>query len=158
MKGHPAILDTLNAVLGGELVAINQYFMHAKLCQSWGYDKMAAKVRAESIDEMRHAEALTDRILMLEGIPNLQDLGKLHIGETVKEQLESDLALEVEALARLRKGIAVCREHADTGSETLLQTILTDEEGHADWIETQLALIERLGEQLYLAQQVGAGA
>jgi bacterioferritin len=156
MKGHPAILETLNAVLAGELVAINQYMMHAKLCESWGYTKLATKMRTESIDEMRHAEALMDRILLLEGLPNLQELGKLRIGETVKEQLECDLALEVEALARLRKGIAVCREQADTGSETLLQTILTDEEGHADWIETQLTLIEKLGEQLYLAQQLGA--
>ncbi|MEM9691943.1 MAG: bacterioferritin [Myxococcota bacterium] len=154
MKGKPEIVALLNEVLGGELVAINQYFMHAKMCEHWGYERIGAIVRHESIDEMKHAETLMDHILYLEGIPNLQKLGKLNIGETVKEQLLSDLELEKVAIARLNKGVALCREHGDGTSEQILRTILVDEEKHADWIETQLDLMDSIGEKLYLAQQM----
>lgn len=154
MKGRPEVIELLNEVLAGELVAINQYFLHAKMCKSWGYQRLADHIRAESIDEMRHAETLTDHILYLEGLPNLQRLDKLNIGETVKEQLESDLALEVKAVGRLNDGLKLCRELKDHTSEELLRNILVSEEEHVDWIETQLDLIKRLGEQLYLAQQI----
>ena len=157
MKGNPEIIELLNEVLAGELVAINQYFLHAKMCQSWGYVRIATVVRNESIDEMKHAEALSDRILFLDGLPNLQRLDQLNIGETVKEQFEADLALEKKALERLNDGVELCRKHGDNASEVLLRNILVDEERHTDWIETQLELINKLGEQLYLAQQIDAG-
>ena len=158
MKGNKEVIEALNEVLAGELVAINQYFLHAKMCENWGFMVLAKKIRAESIDEMRHADQLVSRILFLEGLPNLQRLDKLHIGETVPEQLKSDLALEHEALKRLRAGIATCRDKADRTSQDLLSAILAAEEAHVDWIETQLELIERLGEKHYLAQQIGGGA
>ena len=154
MKGDPAIIELLNDVLGGELVAINQYFMHAKMCANWGYLKLAGTIRTESIDEMKHAEELVDRILYLEGLPNLQKLGQLNIGETVPEQLRADLELEKAALKRLNDGLELCRKLGDGASEELLQRILVDEERHADWIETQLDLISKLGEQIYLSQQL----
>jgi bacterioferritin len=154
MKGNAAILSLLNEVLGGELVAINQYFLHAKMCENWGYKRLHARIRAESIDEMKHAEELVERILFLEGLPNLQKLGKLNIGESVKEQLESDLQLEKNAITLLNDGLALCRQHGDGTSEELLRDILEDEEEHVDWIETQLDLIAKLGEQLYLSQQM----
>jgi bacterioferritin len=154
MKGHPEIIELLNDVLGGELVAINQYFLHAKMCQNWGYKRLAKHIRDESIEEMRHAETLVDHILYLEGLPNLQKLGALRVGETVPEQLRSDLALEVEARKRLNDGLALCRKHGDGTSEEILRNILVSEEGHIDWIETQLDVIEKLGEQLYLSQQL----
>jgi bacterioferritin len=154
MNGHPEVIAILNDVLAGELVAINQYFMHAKMCQNWGYDRIADKVRSESIDEMKHAEALMDRILYLDGLPNLQQLGMLQIGETVPEQLTSDLGLEKLAIKRLNDGIARCRDLGDNASEELLRNILVEEEAHADWIETQLELIAKLGEALYLSQQM----
>ena len=157
MKGNPQIIELLNEVLAGELVAINQYFLHAKMCQNWGYHKIASIVRHESIDEMKHAEALSDRILFLEGLPNLQRLDQLTIGETVKEQFEADLVLEKKALKRLNDGIALCRKLGDNATEELLRNILVDEERHTDWIETQLELIDKLGEPLYLAQQIDAG-
>ncbi|MEZ4446749.1 MAG: bacterioferritin [Polyangiaceae bacterium] len=157
MKGNPKIIELLNEVLAGELVAINQYFLHAKMCQDWGYLNLAKVVRAESIDEMRHAEELCDRILFLEGLPNLQRLDALHIGETVPEQLKSDLDLEYRAIKRLNEGLGLCRELGDHASEELLQRILVDEEKHTDWIETQLGLIDKVGEQLYLAQQLAQG-
>jgi bacterioferritin len=157
MKGHKEVIEVLNEVLAGELVAINQYFLHSRMCDNWGFRVLAQKIRAESIDEMRHADALITRILFLEGLPNLQRLDKLHIGETVPEQLKSDLALEHEALKRLRIGVELCRSKADRTSEELLAGILAAEEQHVDWIETQLGLIQTLGEKHYLAQQVGAG-
>jgi bacterioferritin len=154
MKGHPEVIAILNDVLGAELVAINQYFLHAKMCQDWGYLGLAAQVRAESIDEMKHAESLIDRVLFLDGMPNLQKLGQLHIGETVREQFESDLRLEYAAVERLNNGTAACRKHGDHASEELLRGILVSEEEHIDWIETQLSLMDQLGEAHYLAQQV----
>jgi bacterioferritin len=154
MQGHADIIALLNDVLGGELVAINQYFMHAKMCENWGYRRLAKKIRDESIDEMKHAERLMDRILFLEGLPNLQKLGKLNVGETVKEQLESDLALEKSAIKRLNEGLEICRRYGDGTSEEILRHILVDEEEHTDWIETQLSLIGSLGLELYLSQQL----
>lgn len=154
MKGAKEVIDLLNEVLAGELVAINQYFLHAKMAQNWGYSKIASKVRSESIDEMKHAERLTDRILFLDGLPNLQRLDKLHIGQTIPEQFQSDLALEYRAVKLLNDGMVLCRERGDQGSEALLRDILISEEEHIDWLETQLKLIESLGEKMYLAEQM----
>ncbi len=154
MKGKPEIIDLLNEVLTAELTAINQYFVHAKMLQNWGLLRLAAKVRAESIDEMKHADALIERILYLEGIPNLQRLGKINVGETPKEQFQIDLALEHDALARFNRGVGLCRELGDNGSRELLERMLISEEQHTDWLETQLDLIARLGEPQYLAQMI----
>ena len=154
MQGDPEVIALLNEQLTSELTAINQYFLHAKMQQNWGLTKLAAYTREESIDEMKHAERITDRILFLEGLPNYQKLLPLRIGQTVREQLQSDLAIEVAVVERLRPGIAMCREKGDMTSANLFEEILADEEHHIDYIETNLALIERLGEQLYLAQLV----
>ena len=148
------IIDLLNDVLTAELTAINQYFIHAKMCANWGFERLAHKVRAESIDEMKHADQVIERILFLEGVPNLQRLHKLHVGETVKEQLESDLALEHAGIKWLNEGIAAARTLGDNGTEDLFTKILVGEEAHTDWLETQLELIRQLGEAHYLAQQV----
>ena len=155
MKGAKEVIEVLNDVLGGELVAINQYFLHSRMCENWGFLSLAAKVKAESIDEMRHADIIIQRILFLEGLPNLQRLDKLHIGQSVPEQFKSDLELEHHALKRLRDGIAVCRDHVDRTTEELLVTILAAEEQHVDWLETQLGLLKDLGEKHYLSQQLG---
>jgi bacterioferritin len=154
MKGQREIIDLLNEVLAGELVAINQYFLHAKMCDNWGYKSIASRTRSESIDEMKHAERLVERILFLEGIPNLQRLDKLHIGETVVEQFKSDLALEYAAVKRLNDGIALCHQRGDDVSRLLLSGILEGEEKHVDWLETQLHLIEEIGDKAYLAEQM----
>jgi len=154
MKGNEEVLNLLNQLLTNELTAINQYFIHAKMCQNWGYDRLADKLRAESIDEMRHADEIISRILFLEGLPNLQRYHKLHVGETVREQLESDLQLEYAAIAFLNQGIDAARKAADNSSEDLMTKILVSEEVHTDWIETQLELIRQVGEQNYLAQQM----
>jgi bacterioferritin len=154
MRGDPEIIALLNDQLTSELTAINQYFLHAKMQQNWGLTKIAAYTRAESIDEMRHAEMITDRILFLEGLPNYQRLFSLRIGQTVREQLQSDLAIELEVVERLRPGIAMCREKGDITTANIFEKILADEEHHIDYIETNLELMDRLGEQLYLAQLV----
>jgi bacterioferritin len=154
MRGDPEIIALLNEQLTSELTAINQYFLHAKMQQNWGLTKLAAYTKAESIDEMRHAEKITDRILFLDGLPNYQRLFPLRIGQTVKEQLESDLAVEVEVVERLRPGIHLCREKGDHTTAILFEEILADEEHHIDYIETNLSLIERLGLELYQAQLV----
>jgi bacterioferritin len=154
MKGNDEILRLLNDLLTNELTAINQYFIHAKMCANWGYERLAKKVRDESIDEMKHADLVIERILFLEGVPNLQKLNKLRVGETVKEQLESDLALEHNGIKFLNDGIAIARQLGDNGTEDLFTKILVGEEEHTDWLETQLALIGQLGEPHYLAQQI----
>ena len=154
MKGNDQVLEILNEVLTGELTAINQYFIHAKMCHNWGYERLHKKVRAESIDEMRHAEALIERVLYLDGVPNLQRLWKLAVGQTVKEQLEADLNLERLAIERLNRGVELARGVADNGSRELLERILVSEEEHADWLEAQLTLIQQVGEPNYLAQQI----
>lgn len=154
MRGDSNVIKALNDVLTGELTAINQYFLHARMCKNWGYNCIANKTYKESIEEMKHAQELLDRVLFLEGIPNLQKLDKLNIGETVKEQLESDLALEFTAIDRLKKGIEVCEIAKDHTSRELLEHILQDEENHIDWLETQLGIIKEIGYENYLAQQL----
>lgn len=154
MKGDPKVIEALNLILTGELTAINQYFLHARMMKNWGYERIGHAVHKESIDEMKHAQELTDRILFLEGIPNLQKLGKINIGETVPEQFEADLKLEHEALTNLKAAIKVCFEAADHTSRELLEHILEDEEHHVDWLETQLGLIKELGKEAYLAEQI----
>lgn len=154
MRGDPEIISLLNEQLTSELTAINQYFLHAKMQQNWGLTKLAAYTRAESIDEMRHAEKITDRILFLEGLPNYQRIFQLRVGQTVREQLQSDLAIELEVVERLRPGVAMCRSKGDITTANLFEEILADEEHHIDYIETNLELMDRLGEQLYLAQLV----
>ncbi len=154
MKGNQEIVDLLNQLLTNELTAINQYFIHAKMCENWGYERLAAKVREESIDEMRHADLVISRILFLEGVPNLQRYHKLRVGETVKEQLESDLQVEYTAIQFLNQAIEVARKVSDNATEDLMTKILVGEEEHTDWLETQLELIRQVGEQNYLAQQM----
>lgn len=152
MRGDREIVELLNEQLTAELTAINQYFLHAKMQENWGYTKLAKHTRDESIEEMRHAEWLSDRILFLEGLPNYQRIGTLNIGQSVREQFRSDMEIEVEVVPRLQRGIALMRERGDITSATLFEKILADEEEHIDYLETQLELIETLGEQLYLAQ------
>ena len=154
MQGDARVIELLNEQLTSELTAINQYFLHAKMQENWGYTKLAAHTRAESIEEMTHAERLTDRILFLEGLPNYQRLLALRVGQTVREQFESDMAVEVEVIDRLRPAIAYCDETGDHTSKRLFEEILADEEHHIDYLETQLSLMDHLGEQLYLAGQV----
>lgn len=150
MHGDARVLEFLNEQLTAELTAINQYFLHARMQQNWGYTTLAAYTRAESLDEMRHAEVLTDRILFLEGLPNYQRLLPLRIGESVPEQFRCDLQIEHEAVDRLRRGIEYMRSIGDVTSAKIFEGILADEEHHIDYLETQLGLIEKLGEQLYL--------
>ncbi|MDP9862838.1 MULTISPECIES: bacterioferritin [Streptosporangium] len=152
MQGDKKIIELLNEQLTAELTAINQYFLHAKMQENWGYTRLAKYTREESMDEMRHAEKLTDRILFLEGLPNYQKLGILHIGQTVQEQLRADLNIELEVVTRLRPAIILMREKGDHTSARLFEEILQDEEHHIDYLETELGLIESLGEQLYLAR------
>ena len=154
MKGNAKLIDMLNQVLTGELTGINQYFVHAKMCENWGYRRLAERVRKESIDEMKHADELIERILYLEGVPNLQRLGKVRVGETVPEQFKLDHALETEAVALLNKGIELAVEVHDNGSRDLLEDILESEEAHVNWLEAQLDLIKQVGVQNYLAQQI----
>ncbi|HEV8220503.1 MAG TPA: bacterioferritin [Streptosporangiaceae bacterium] len=154
MRGDEQVLEFLNEQLSAELTAINQYFLHARMQANLGWVKLAAHTRTESIDEMRHAETLADRILFLEGLPNFQRLFPLRIGQTVTEMLKADLAVEAEAVDRLRRGIAHMRSVADITSANIFEAILADEETHIDYLETQLGLVEQLGEPLYLAQLV----
>lgn len=154
MKGDPKVIDLLNQVLTNELTAINQYFLHARMCENWGYERLWKKVRAESIDEMKHADVVIERILYLEGIPNVQRLAKVNVGESVPEQLRLDLELEKTAIPVLNKGIELCRGASDNGTAELLEDILEDEEEHANWLEAQQTLIDQMGLPYYLAQQV----
>ena len=154
MKGDAKVIEFLNKALYNELTAINQYFLHAKMLKNWGLKELAEHEYHESIDEMKHADKLADRILFLDGLPNFQALGKLKVGENPHELLQCDLALELEALPLLRDAIAHCESVGDYTSRGLFAEILDSEEEHIDWIETQLALIERIGLQNYLAQQL----
>lgn len=154
MKGDSKVIDLLNEVLTGELTTINQYFLHARMCSNWGYHRLAEKIRKESIDEMKHADQLIARVLYLEGLPNVQRLGKVMIGQNVPELLKNDLAAEMLALPLLNRGIQQCRDIGDNGTEALLTGILVSEEEHVDWLEEQLELIKQLGDVNYLAQQI----
>ena len=154
MQGDPEVLKLLNEQLTSELTAINQYFLHSKMQDNWGFTELAEYTRKESFEEMHHAEWITDRILLLDGLPNYQRLFSLRIGQTLREQFEADPAIEYEVLNRLRPGIMMCREKGDATSARLLEEILKDEEGHIDYLETQLDLMSKLGEQLYSAQCV----
>jgi bacterioferritin len=154
MRGDDEVIALLNEQLTSELTAINQYFLHSKMQANWGFTELAEHTRKESVEEMQHAEKITDRILFLEGLPNYQRLFSLRIGQTIHEQFTSDLAIELEVVDRLRPGIAMCREKGDITSANLFEQILADEEEHIDYLETNLELIDKLGEQLFLAQLV----
>ena len=155
MRGDPQILDVLNEILTAELTAINQYFIHAKMCANWGYQRLAKKKREESIDEMKDADAVIERILYLDGIPNMQRMNPVRIGEDAIEQHRLDLALEVEAVARYNRAIALARDKGDNGTRALLERILQSEEHSVDWLESQLYVIDQIGKERYLAEQLG---
>ena len=150
MKGDKKVIEYLNAALKKELGAINQYFLHARMLDDWGVTKLGKHEYNESIEEMHHADKLIERILFLEGLPNLQEVAKLHIGETVKEILECDLKIEIDGVKNYKEAVAYAREVGDFVSEDLFKTILHDEEGHVDYLETQLELIEQIGEERYI--------
>ncbi len=154
MKGDADVIRVLNDVLCAELTSINQYFIHGEMCENWRYLRLAKHSRAESIEEMKHAEGLIERILYLEGVPNMQKYMKINVGQTVPEQHQFDLALEKDAVARLNEGLELCRGKGDNGSRLLLEKILHDEEEHIDWLEAQLQQIQDMGLENYLAQQV----
>jgi len=154
MKGDPKVIDFLNQVLKAELTAINQYFLHAEMCENWGYERLAKLIRNESIEEMQHAEKLIERILYLDGSPNLSDYFKINIGQTVEQQYKNDVHLEYDAVKRLNDGIQLCIAQNDGGSRELAEKILSDEEHHIDWLEAQLHAIDEMGYQNYLAQQL----
>jgi bacterioferritin len=153
MKGNDDVISALNRVLHNELIAINQYFLHARMLKNWGVAKLADFEHGESIDEMKHADELIERILFLDGLPNLQDLGKLLIGEDVREILECDLKLELDALPALQDGIALCERVGDYGSRLVLEKILASEEDHIDFLEAQFDLIQRMGIENYVQLQ-----
>ena len=154
MRGHDQVITMLNNVLTNELTAINQYFIHARMCENWGYQRLYKKFREESIGEMKDADEVIERILYLEGVPNMQRLGKVNVGETVPEQLKLDLEVEKSAIKALNEGIEQARSLGDNGTRELLEHILEGEEDHANWIEAQLTLIAQVGEANYLAQQI----
>ena len=153
MKGDATVIEHLNKVLKNELTAINQYFLHSRMYKDWGMTKLADHEFEESVDEMKHADELIERILFLEGLPNLQDLGKLRIGENTQEMLQCDLDLELDAIPDLRAAIAYCEAHKDYVSRDLFDSILSSEEEHVDWLETQLGLIDKMGLENYIQAQ-----
>jgi bacterioferritin len=154
MRGVDRVIAVLNDVLTAELTAVNQYFLHARMCENWGYERLWKKIREESLGEMRHADRLIERILFLEGVPNVQRLGKINVGQTVPEQLRLDLAVEQASVRSLNEAVELARSLGDNGSRHLLEEILTDSEDHANWLEAQLTLLQQLGEAAYLAEQI----
>jgi bacterioferritin len=154
MKGDTTVIEHLNKVLKNELTAINQYFLHSRMFKDWGLNKLGDYEFGESVDEMKHADQLIERILFLEGLPNMQDMGKIRIGENVKEMLQCDLDLEQDAIPDLRAAIAYCEAHKDYVSRDVFDAILQSEEEHVDWLETQLDLIERIGLENYCQSQI----
>jgi bacterioferritin len=154
MKGNDEVIEVLDAVLSAELTAVNQYVIHARMCQNWRYKRLAEFTLKESIEEMKHAQAVIDRILYFDGAPNMQKYMKISVGATVKEQFQLDLQLEYDAVKRLNAGIEVARAKDDNGTRALLEEILTDEEEHIDWLEAQLRQIQDMGLENYLAQQL----
>lgn len=156
MKGDAKVIEALNDVLTAELTAINQYFVHAKMCDNWGYQRLAAKKREESMEEMKHADDVVERILFLDGVPNMQRLNPVRVGEEPVEQHQLDLELEAEAVKRINDAIALCRDQGDNGSRELLDKILEDEEDSVDWLEAQLHLVEQVGRERYLAEQINS--
>jgi bacterioferritin len=154
MQGNVKVIDALNEALKEELAAINQYFLHAEMCENWHYDKLGEYIKKQSIDEMKHAEVLIERILFLDGSPNLTELMKLSVGRNVKEQIESDLKLEVEAVAMYNRAIEIARQEGDNASRELFERLLKDEEAHVDWLEAQIHQIGELGYERYLSQQI----
>jgi bacterioferritin len=157
MQGKPKVIALLNEALKEELTAINQYFLHAEMCENWHYDKLGEYIKKQSIDEMKHAEALIERILFLDATPNMTELLQLSVGKNVKEQLESDLKLEIGAVAMYNRAIQVCRDEADNASRDLFEKLLKDEEEHVDWLEAQLYQIGEIGYERYLSQQIREG-
>jgi bacterioferritin len=154
MRGDPQVIELLNEVLTAELTAINQYFIHSRMCDNWGYERLAKKKRDESIGEMKDADEVIERILYLDGTPNMQRLSPVRVGEDAVEQHKLDLSLETDAIARLNRGIALAREKGDNGTRDLLEKILHGEEESANWLESQLHLVDELGKEHYLAQQI----
>lgn len=154
MKGDAKVIELLNEVLKAELTAINQYFLHAEMCENWGYERLAKLIRKESIEEMVHAEKLIERILYLDGTPNMSDYFKINIGANVEQQFKNDLDLEYKAVERLNRGIPICMAAADNGSRELVEKILSDEEHHIDWLEAQLHAIGEIGIANYLTEQL----
>ena len=155
MQGSPKVIEFLNEALTSELTAINQYFAHAKICENWGYHRLAAKYREESVEEMNDAEKLIDRILLLDGMPNMQRLNSVRIGETVPEQLASDRSLEEHAIAMYRRGVALTLDEGDPGTRELLEHLVVGEEEHLDWIDSQPQIISDIGVERYLQSQIG---
>lgn len=154
MQGKPNVIALLNEALKEELTAINQYFLHAEMCENWRYSRLGDYIKKQSIDEMKHAEALIERILFLDGTPNMTELLQLTVGQTVKAQLESDLKLEVAAVAMYNRAVQVCREEGDNASRELFERILKDEEQHVDWLEAQMHQVREMGYERYLSQQI----
>jgi bacterioferritin len=154
MRGNPKVIAELNAALKEELTAISQYFLHAEMCENWKYEKLAGFIKKQSIDEMKHAEVLMERILFLDGTPNMTELLQIKVGQNVREQLENDLQLELNAVTMYNKSVQVAREEGDNASRELFETLLKDEEEHVDWLEAQLYQIKEIGYERYLSQQI----
>ena len=154
MNGNPKVITELNAALKEELTAISQYFLHAEMCENWKYDKLGDYIKKQSIDEMKHAEALIERILFLDGTPNLTELLSLSVGQNVKEQFANDLKLEINAVAMYNRSIQIARDEGDNASRELFERLLKDEEGHVDWLEAQLHQMKEIGYERYLSQQI----
>ncbi len=154
MKGNDEVIQVLQDVLCAELTAVNQYFVHARMCENWGYRKLAEHTRKESIEEMQHAQLIIDRILYFDGAPNMQKYMKINVGRSVPDQFQADLDVEYQAVPRLNKGIEVARNLGDNGTRAVLEAILKDEEAHVEWLEAQLGIIKEIGVENYLAQQV----